>query len=206
MWDVGLVGWWCRSKREVLRRLGKNENDNKLVDRMIWRGDIIVEDGLYIIKDEYIGYLQRKVKEVERGSHPAGELEAFLRNEIDGLKHDLAKEQKENVERSQKCWYLENVLTQLGCKEEDWKWILQDSSRGKDTDTSVWQNIIPSGSNWEKSDLEYQIAENGRLEWEKAELIKGIKKAYTYFWKNVEWRVFIDKIWLADQLGYMELE
>jgi len=51
----------------LLRHLGKNENDNKLVDRLILRGDVYMEDGMYYIvdKDAIIEGLRERVSELE---------------------------------------------------------------------------------------------------------------------------------------------
>ena len=58
---------WFETKRALLRHLGKNENDNKLVDRLILRGDVYMEDGMYYIvdKDAIIEELREKVSELE---------------------------------------------------------------------------------------------------------------------------------------------
>lgn len=40
-----------RTKKDVLKYLGKNEDDRKLVTRMIERGEIRYEDRMYIIDD-----------------------------------------------------------------------------------------------------------------------------------------------------------
>ena len=58
---------WFETKRALLRHLGKNENDNKLVDRLILRGDVYMEDGMYYIvdKDAIIEELRERVSELE---------------------------------------------------------------------------------------------------------------------------------------------
>lgn len=51
----------CKTKKEVLEYLGKNPNDNKLVDRLIMRGRVrrsdwgyeIVEDDVNTLREEY---------------------------------------------------------------------------------------------------------------------------------------------------------
>jgi len=50
-----------------LAYLGKNENDRKLVDRLILRGEVYMEDGMYYIvdKDAIIEDLRREVSELE---------------------------------------------------------------------------------------------------------------------------------------------
>ena len=53
------------TKRELLMFLGKNENDNKLVDRMIKRWEVIrLADGYELVEDD-VGGLKWKIKELE---------------------------------------------------------------------------------------------------------------------------------------------
>ena len=56
-----------RKKRELLEYLGKNPNDNKLVDRMILRGEVHMENGMYIYesKDEVIDELKKENKNLK---------------------------------------------------------------------------------------------------------------------------------------------
>lgn len=59
-----------RTKRELLEYLGKNLNDNKLVDRMISRGDVIKDCNGYEYVDREEGkntliQLNKRVKELE---------------------------------------------------------------------------------------------------------------------------------------------
>ena len=81
-----------KTQAELLRHLGKNENDRSLVQRMVIRGEILKENGGYILtnKDEKIKELE---KEVEK-----------LRSEIATMKAsnwDLeeAKQQREYYEK-----------------------------------------------------------------------------------------------------------
>ena len=55
------------SKKALLQHLGKNEKDNKLVDRLILRGEVYMEDGMYYIvdKDAIIADLRKRVSELE---------------------------------------------------------------------------------------------------------------------------------------------
>lgn len=55
-------------KRELLEYLGKNPKDNKLVDRLILRGEVRVVEGMYEIvdKDEEIKELRARVAELEK--------------------------------------------------------------------------------------------------------------------------------------------
>ena len=56
-----------RKKRELLEYLGKNPNDNKLVDRMILRGEVHMENGMYIYESdaEVIDELKKENKNLK---------------------------------------------------------------------------------------------------------------------------------------------
>ena len=58
---------WFETKRALLEHLGKNPNDNKLVDRLILRGEVVKIDGMYEVvdKDVIISILRDKVSELE---------------------------------------------------------------------------------------------------------------------------------------------
>ena len=66
------------TKRALLEYLGKNPNDNKLVDRLILRGEVEVKDGLYYVvnKDEEIKELKEKIifLENQQGKNTLDEL------------------------------------------------------------------------------------------------------------------------------------
>lgn len=51
---------WFESKKALLQYLGKNEKDNKLVDRLILRGEVCMVDGMYEIVDKDI-----RIRELE---------------------------------------------------------------------------------------------------------------------------------------------
>lgn len=48
------------TKKALLQYLGKDENDRKLVDRLISRGEVYMENGMY-----YISSKEEKIKELE---------------------------------------------------------------------------------------------------------------------------------------------
>ena len=48
------------TKKALLQRLGKNENDRKLVDRMLLRGEVVMEDGMYYLVDK-----EERIRELE---------------------------------------------------------------------------------------------------------------------------------------------
>ena len=56
-----------RKKRELLEYLGKNPNDNKLVDRMLLRGEVHMENGMYIYESdkEVIDELKKENKNLK---------------------------------------------------------------------------------------------------------------------------------------------
>lgn len=55
-----------KTQAELLRHLGKNENDRSLVQRMVIRGEILKENGVYFLtnKDERIQELEEEVKKL----------------------------------------------------------------------------------------------------------------------------------------------
>ena len=55
-----------KTQAELLRHLGKNENDRSLVQRMVIRGEILKEKGGYILtnKDEKIQELEKEVEKL----------------------------------------------------------------------------------------------------------------------------------------------
>ncbi len=52
------------TKKELLEYRGKNGNDNKLVDRWILRGEVVMEDGMFrlVDKDAIIEELENEIK------------------------------------------------------------------------------------------------------------------------------------------------
>jgi hypothetical protein len=127
---------WFKTKKELLKRLWKDEKDSRWIDRAIARGEVIKrEEGLCIGK-EYIEYLEEK--------------------------------------------------TSCGV------WIVDNNPVAK---ASV-----------NMDDLEYQIQENERLEWENAELIEWIKRSFIYFWRGWQRIDYINKIWVSSLLEDMEFD
>ena len=58
------------TKKDLLRYLGKNEDDRKLVDRMVARGEVKVEGRLYVIEDKKaatddLEYLNKEYEKLE---------------------------------------------------------------------------------------------------------------------------------------------
>lgn len=60
-----------QTKKELLRYLWKNEDDRKLVDRMIARGEVRYEERLYILEDKEVAsasdldYLNKEYERLE---------------------------------------------------------------------------------------------------------------------------------------------
>lgn len=52
------------TKSELLKHIGKNEKDNKLVDRMISKGLVYKESGMYVLVDKDVE-IERLKKEIE---------------------------------------------------------------------------------------------------------------------------------------------
>ena len=57
---------WFETKKALLEYLGKNPNDRKLVDRLILKGEVHLEDGMYYLvdKDAIIAWLEEEVKKL----------------------------------------------------------------------------------------------------------------------------------------------
>lgn len=55
------------TKKALLEHLGKNPNDNKLVDRMMRRGEVYLEEGMYyLVESEEVVKLKERIKELEK--------------------------------------------------------------------------------------------------------------------------------------------
>lgn len=96
------------TKKALLEYLGKNTKDNKLVDRMMLRGEVYLEDGMYyIVESEEVRRLKERIRELEKYD---------LRWEL--------KEAKANAEYYEKLWNEE-------CEDKDkrifkaFQWIKQ---------------------------------------------------------------------------------
>ena len=57
------------TKKDLLRYLGKNEDDRKLIDRMVARGEVKVEGRIYVIEDKApvddLEYLNNEYEKLE---------------------------------------------------------------------------------------------------------------------------------------------
>ena len=75
------------TKRELLRHLGKNENDRKLVDRLMVRGKVHMENGIYVLvdKDADIEYYKLLVNEKEKEIKNLNSKIVELENELENV-------------------------------------------------------------------------------------------------------------------------
>ena len=80
------------TKRALLEYLGKNKNDNKLVDRMILRGEVYKEDGMY-------HYITSKKNLIEENKELKLELMRTKKASLSDMERwELTKLIKENME------------------------------------------------------------------------------------------------------------
>ena len=94
-----------RKKRELLEYLGKNPNDNKLVDRMLLRWEVHMENGMYIYesKDEVIEELKKEIKNLkEKGCNSEELYEAKVQWEYYQKLYEEEVKDKQN--RIRKCF------------------------------------------------------------------------------------------------------
>ena len=107
------------TKAELLKHLGKNEKDNKLVDRMILKGLVYKENWMYVLvdKDMEIERLREEVKKLksdwQAGTHALWKKEegnnaliAQLNSDLDFQMKEyekLEKQTKEEVWMYQEC-------------------------------------------------------------------------------------------------------
>ena len=103
------------TKGDLLRGIGKKANDNKLVDRMIWRWEVYLEDWVY----HYIGSIDVKdlINEIknlrgwikaklgaqeEKSNKVENTLTPDIKKQIDDLNSDLEFQIKENEKLEKK--------------------------------------------------------------------------------------------------------
>lgn len=122
------------TKAELLKHLGKNEKDNKLVDRMMLKGLVYKESGMYVLVDKDL--------EIER----LKEENEVLVKQIKKLKEEWSSHSEWKKEEGNNA-----LIAQL---KEEIKWL--------------------------NSDLDYQIAENEKLEKKVAEFQECIRRCYLW--------------------------
>lgn len=121
------------TKRALLEYLGKNPNDNKLVDRLILRGEVEIRDGLYYVvdKDGEIKELKEKIifLENQQGKNTLDELtkqyeEAKAQWEYYENAYNEEVEDKQN--RIRKCFQWIKQKVRWANWEEFRDWVLSD--------------------------------------------------------------------------------
>ena len=94
------------TKAELLKHLGKNEKDNKLVDRMMLKGLVYKESGMYVLvdKDLEIERLKEEIKKLkeEWSSHSEWKKEEGNNALIAQLNSDLDFQISENEKLEKK--------------------------------------------------------------------------------------------------------
>ena len=85
-----------RTKKALLEYLGKKWNDNKLVDRMILRWEVVREDRMYVLidKDSEIIHLKSLVSEKEKEIKNLNETISELNTTISDLEYQLSNTDK----------------------------------------------------------------------------------------------------------------
>ena len=54
-----------QTKKELLKHLGKNENDRKLIDRLIAKWEVYKENGMYVIGESEVDILKEEIKNLK---------------------------------------------------------------------------------------------------------------------------------------------
>lgn len=119
------------TKKALLEHLGKNPDDRKLVDRLILRGDVHIEDGMYYIvdKDAIIDWLREVVKKLR------GEITTMRESNWDlgeakaqwEYYQNLYEEEKaDKQERIRKCFRRIQTIKPRADWEEFRDWVMSD--------------------------------------------------------------------------------
>lgn len=130
-----------QTKKDLLRYLGKNEDDRKLVDRMIARGEVAMEWRLYVIEDkvESSDDLEYLNKEYER-------LEGLLDFSLRKCYNIMKKRGLVGSEDSYDSFY--EKITEWYSKPE----THNEAQRG--TETNTLDDVMKKFNIWKASDLE----------------------------------------------------
>lgn len=92
-----------RTKKALLEYLGKDGNDNKLVDRMIVRGEVIKRNRIYVYES-----LEDKIMEKEKEIKNLTEKVEQLEYQLDGVNRSMGENYNEIIHRIYV--YLKEVL------------------------------------------------------------------------------------------------
>ena len=152
-----------QTKKELLRYLWKNEDDRKLVDRMVARGEVIVENRMYIIEESE--------KEVSSSS---SDLANRLSNDLEYLNKEYEKLEGLLDYSLRKCYDIMKKKGLVG-SEDTYDDFYDEITKGyRDNNITAWYgNVAERGS----SEIERGNVES----WEKdlGSIVKtfGIMKA-----------------------------
>lgn len=123
-----------RTKRELLRYLGKSEGDNKLIDRMILRDEVRKENRMYILvdKDMEIEELKKEIKNLKEGQGKNTLTEGSI-NELEEAKIQweyyqglYENEVKEKQNKIRKCFQWIKQIKPNADWEEFRDWVMED--------------------------------------------------------------------------------
>lgn len=122
-----------RTKRELLRYRGKNENDNKLVDRRIASGKVVkVADGYKIVDlEEEVKVLREKLENVAHTTQQGKNTLPDLKEHIEYLL-DINEKKNEFIKLVTNAVYLKNeekwwdyavelIAKQFGYEPDEWE-------------------------------------------------------------------------------------
>lgn len=147
------------TKKELLKHLGKNENDRKLIDRLIAKWEVYKENGMYVIWESEVDILKEEIKNLkgqldrissesdsEQGKNTTQEsgenttlsdpdLEKRLKESEDNLEYQI--KEYERLERETK----EEVLMYQECIRKCYLWAINEK-RIKITRPDFRDNVL----------------------------------------------------------------
>lgn len=146
---------WFRTKGDLLESIGKNRKDNKLVDRMMLRGEVYMEGWMYYIVDKMVRIQQLeeenkrlkseldKVKSEDKADIPYKvEIPSNVNNDmLDHLALMYVYVEKKNE-------FMNKVVKSYYDKfswQYDWEWAVE----------KVYGMYWYSPDEWENDELEY---------------------------------------------------
>lgn len=127
---------WFETKKALLEYLGKNPDDRKLVDRLILRGKVHMEDGMYYLvdKDEIIRKLREEVESLQ------GIIATFKENNWDLEEAKAQWEYYENLyneevedkqNRIRRCFRWIKQIKPSADWDEFRDWVMSDEDSGE---------------------------------------------------------------------------
>ena len=144
--------WWKKfsTKKELLRYLWKNEDDRKLVDRMVARGEVRLEWRIYV--------LEEKEKEVSSSSSDlANDLE-YLNNEYEKLEGllDYSLRRCYDIMRKRGLISSEDTYDDFYEKITEWYWGKEEKANVVECGSergSELNDVLKKFNIWKASDL-----------------------------------------------------